>query len=368
MRIALVAGARPNFVKIAPLRLALRDREGLEALVVHTGQHYDDEMSAAFFRDLGMPAPDFDLGVGSGSHAVQTARIMQAFDRLLDEAPADLVVVVGDVNSTVACSLVAVKRSIPVAHVEAGLRSFDRSMPEEINRLVTDAVSTHLFTPSRDADENLLREGCDPSRIHLVGNVMVDSLLRFRDRAISGSGVLAEHGLAPGGYTVLTLHRPRNVDDPGAFGAILGALEVIARELPIVYPVHPRSRRMLESGGLTERARMIAGLVLTEPLGYLDFVALEASAKFVMTDSGGVQEETTVLGVPCLTLRPNTERPITVTEGTNRIVGTDPSTIVEAARAASAGARGRRLPELWDGRAAERIADVLAEKAKEGRT
>jgi UDP-N-acetylglucosamine 2-epimerase (non-hydrolysing) len=281
--------------------------------------------------------------------------------------PADLIVVVGDVNSTVACSLVAVKRSIPVAHVEAGLRSFDRSMPEEINRLVTDAVSAHLFTPSRDADANLLREGCDPSRIHFVGNVMVDSLVRFRDRAVSGSAVLAERGLVPGGYAVLTLHRPRNVDDPTAFGGVLGALETIARELPIVYPVHPRSRRMLEGGGLVERARAIAGLILTEPLGYLDFVALEASAKFVMTDSGGVQEETTVLGVPCLTLRPNTERPITVTEGTNRIVGTDPSAIVEAARAVVTEVRTRRLPELWDGRAAERIADVLAEKAKEGR-
>jgi UDP-N-acetylglucosamine 2-epimerase (non-hydrolysing) len=261
-----------------------------------------------------------------------------------------------------------VKRSIEVAHVEAGLRSFDRSMPEEINRLVTDAISTYLFTPSRDADENLKREGCDPSRIHFVGNVMVDSLLRFKDRAMSGSGVLSRHGLAPGGYAVLTLHRPTNVDDPSAFGAILGALEVVAHDLVVVYPVHPRSRRMLESAGLSRRAAALAGLILADPMGYLDFVALEASAKFVMTDSGGVQEETTVLGVPCLTLRPNTERPVTVTEGTNRVVGTDPAAIVEAARAAAAGVRARRLPELWDGRAAERIADLLEEKAKEGRT
>jgi UDP-N-acetylglucosamine 2-epimerase (non-hydrolysing) len=367
MRIALVAGARPNFVKIAPLRLALSDREGLEALVVHTGQHYDDEMSAAFFRDLEIPEPDHHLGVGSASHAVQTARIMEAFDRLLDEAPVDLVVVVGDVNSTVACSLVAVKRSVPVAHVEAGLRSFDRAMPEEINRLVTDAVSTYLFTPSRDADENLRGEGRDPSRIRFVGNVMVDTLLKFKDRALSESRVLADHGLTPGSYAVLTLHRPRNVDEPAAFGAILSALEVIARDTPVVYPVHPRSRRMLEEGGLSGRAGAIDGLVLVEPLGYLDFVALEASARFVMTDSGGVQEETTVLGIPCLTLRPNTERPVTVTEGTNRVVGTEPAAIIEAARAAVAGGGKGRTPELWDGRAAVRIADILEREAKEGR-
>jgi UDP-N-acetylglucosamine 2-epimerase (non-hydrolysing) len=368
MRIALVAGARPNFVKIAPLRLALSDREGLEALVVHTGQHYDDEMSAAFFRDLEIAEPDFHLGVGSASHAVQTARIMEAFDGLLDELSVDLVVVVGDVNSTVAASLVAVKRSIPVAHVEAGLRSFDRAMPEEINRVVTDAVSALLFTPSRDADENLRREGCDASRIHFVGNVMVDTLLRFRERALAGSRVLDRLGLARGGYAVLTLHRPRNVDDPSAFESILGALEAIARDTPIVYPVHPRSRRTLEGGGLSERAGAIDGLVLSQPMGYLDFLALEAQAKFVMTDSGGVQEETTVLGVPCLTLRPNTERPITVTEGTNRVVGTDPAAIVEAASTAVAERGAGRVPELWDGRAAERIADILEHKAKEGRS
>ncbi len=369
MRIALIAGARPNFVKIAPLREALAGRAGLEARIVHTGQHYDDEMSAAFFRDLSIPEPDYHLGVGSASHAVQTARIMEAFDRLLDEAPVDLVVVVGDVNSTVACSLVAVKRSIPVAHVEAGLRSFDWSMPEEINRLVTDAVSTYLFTPSRDADENLKREGRDPLSIHFVGNVMVDTLLRFRDQALATSGVLGKFGLDEGGYAVLTLHRPRNVDDPATFEAILGALEAIARDVPIVYPVHPRSREMLEKGGLSERAEGIDGLILTDPLGYLDFLALEGRARFVMTDSGGVQEETTVLGVPCLTLRSNTERPVTVTEGTNRVVGTDPAAIVEAARAVvAAGGRAERLPELWDGRAAERIADILAEMAKEGRS
>lgn len=366
MRIALVAGARPNFVKIAPLRPALADREGIEALVVHTGQHYDDEMSAAFFRDLGIAEPDYHLGVGSASHAVQTARIMEAFDRFLDEVSVDVVVVVGDVNSTVAASLVAVKRSIPVAHVEAGLRSFDRSMPEEVNRVITDAISTYLFTPSRDADENLRREGCEESRIHFVGNVMVDTLLRFKGSALGGSDVLDRFGLAPGGFAVLTLHRPRNVDDPSAFGAILDAIEVIACDTPVVYPVHPRSRRALEDGGLSERARGIDGLTLSEPLGYLDFVALEAHASFVMTDSGGVQEETTVLGVPCLTLRPNTERPVTVTEGTNRVVGTDPAAMIEAARAAVVDRSAGRMPELWDGRASERIVDILERKAKEG--
>jgi UDP-N-acetylglucosamine 2-epimerase (non-hydrolysing) len=368
VRIALVAGARPNFVKIAPLRAALSKREGLEALVVHTGQHYDDEMSAAFFRDLSIPEPDYYLGVGSASHAVQTARIMEAFDGLLDEEPFDLVVVVGDVNSTVACSLTAVKRSVPVAHVEAGLRSFDWSMPEEINRLLTDAVSAHLFTPSRDADENLRREGREPADIHFVGNVMVDTLVQFQGRARAESGALSELGLTDGGYAVLTLHRPRNVDDPAAFGALLGALEDIARQLPIVYPVHPRSRRMLETSGLSERARAIDGLILTDPLGYLDFIALEERARFVMTDSGGVQEETTVLGVPCLTLRPNTERPVTVKEGTNRVVGTDPAAIVAAARVAGGGGvrSATRTPELWDGHAAERIADILEIKAKEG--
>jgi UDP-N-acetylglucosamine 2-epimerase (non-hydrolysing) len=369
MRVMLVGGARPNFVKIAPLREALAKRPGLEPVVVHTGQHYDDAMSEAFFRDLDIPPPEHYLAVGSASHAVQTAKIMQAFDELLDREAADVVAVVGDVNSTLACSLTAVKRGIPVAHVEAGLRSFDWAMPEEINRIVTDAVSSYLFTPSRDADRNLLREGRRPEDVCFVGNVMVDTLLRFRDRAVEGSAVLAALGLKPGEYAVLTLHRPRNVDREAAFDGILEAVEEVARELPVVYPVHPRSAKALESAGLGERARSIEGLLLTEPQGYLDFVALEAQARFVMTDSGGVQEETTVLGVPCLTLRPNTERPVTVACGTNRVVGAERGAIVRGARAILAGdvPSPERHPELWDGRASERIADVLEER-KEGLT
>lgn len=368
MRVALIAGARPNFVKIAPLREALAGRPGLEVTVVHTGQHYDDEMSAAFFRELEIPEPDRNLEVGSGSHAVQTGRIMQAFDAFLNEIPVDMVVVVGDVNSTVACSLTAAKRSIDVAHVEAGLRSFDWGMPEEINRVVTDRLSSLLFTPSRDADENLKREGASPESIHFVGNVMVDTLLRFRDKAAE-SDVVERLGLEPGSYSVLTLHRPRNVDDTASFGGMLDAFESVASRLPIVYPMHPRSRKMLEEAGLARRAEAIPGFMMTRPLGYLDFVRLEAEAAFVMTDSGGVQEETTVLGVPCLTLRPNTERPVTMRHGTNTLVGTDPTAIVRAAERALSADRGARsaVPELWDGRAAERIADVLESRSTEGR-
>jgi UDP-N-acetylglucosamine 2-epimerase (non-hydrolysing) len=360
MRVALIAGARPNFVKIAALERAFEAGGVLEPVVVHTGQHYDDEMSAAFFSELEIGEPARNLGVGSGSHAVQTGAIMAAFDAFLDEMPVEMVVVVGDVNSTVACSLTAVKRHIPVAHVEAGLRSFDREMPEEINRIVTDSISSLLFTPSRDADGNLRREGRPDASIHFVGNVMVDTLMRFREKA-SASDILERLGISSGGYAVLTLHRPRNVDSREAFSGMLNAFERIGRSIPIVYPMHPRSRKTLGEVGLLDRAESIEGLRMTAPLGYLDFIQLESRARFAMTDSGGVQEETTVLGVPCLTLRPNTERPVTISEGTNRLVGTAPDAIVEAATAILDGedvARGRP-PDLWDGRASERIAKVI---------
>jgi UDP-N-acetylglucosamine 2-epimerase (non-hydrolysing) len=363
MRIALVAGARPNFVKISPILSALRDRANLEAVVVHTGQHYDDQMSAAFFRELEIREPDRNLGVGSASHAVQTARIMEGFDRLMDELDIDLVAVVGDVNSTVACALTSVKRGTPVAHVEAGLRSFDWSMPEEVNRVLTDAMSSYLFTPSEDAGENLRREGKPDEQINFVGNVMVDTLLRFIDRAHESSRALERLGLSAGEYAVLTLHRPANVDVASTFEGILKALGEIQRELPVVYPVHPRSRKMITNLGLAEYAASLEDLMMVDPMGYLDFIELESRARFVMTDSGGVQEETTVLSVPCLTLRTNTERPITITHGTNRLVGTDPERIVEEARSAmEVGDEPRgRVPPLWDGRAAVRIADVLEE-------
>ncbi len=361
MRVALIAGARPNFVKIAPLREALSARSGFELTVVHTGQHYDDDMSASFFRELEMAEPDVNLGVGSGSHAVQTARVMEAFDALLDKEPMELVVVVGDVNSTLACSLTAAKRSIPVAHVEAGLRSGDWEMPEEINRVLTDRLSSLLFTTCRDADANLEREGCEPAGIHFVGNVMVDSLLKFRTKEGERRDVLDRLDVEAGGYAVLTLHRPRNVDTGRTFADVLSALEKIVDSIPVVYPMHPRSSKSLAATGLAERAESLRGLIMTSPLGYLDFIELESKARFVMTDSGGVQEETTVLGVPCLTLRPNTERPVTITEGTNELVGTDPDAIIAAAeRVMEGGARSdARVPELWDGRAAERIADAL---------
>jgi len=360
MRVVLIAGARPNFVKIAPLQRALSGRGGIDVLVVHTGQHYDDEMSAAFFRDLEMEAPERNLGVGSGSHAVQTAAVMTSFDAFLDEVATDMVVVVGDVNSTVACSLTAVKRGIPVAHVEAGLRSFDWEMPEEINRLVTDRLSSLLFTPSRDGDENLKKEGRPAEAIHFVGNVMVDTLLRFREKA-ARSDVLDRLGIAAGEYAVLTLHRPGNVDTRGTFVGLLDAFAGIAGHIPVVYPMHPRSSRTLAEAGLQARAEAISGLMMTGPLGYLDFIELEARARFVMTDSGGVQEETTVLGVPCLTLRPNTERPVTITEGTNTLVGTSADAITKAAaHILNEGYKpSGRLPELWDGHASERIADVI---------
>ncbi|GMV39300.1 MAG: UDP-N-acetyl glucosamine 2-epimerase [Myxococcales bacterium] len=355
----LVVGARPNFMKIAPLHAEL-GRLGLPQRLVHTGQHYDDRMSRVFFEDLGMPAPDVYLGVGSGSHAEQTARVMIGFEQVCAAESPSGVVVVGDVNSTIACALVAAKLWIPVAHVEAGLRSNDRRMPEEVNRLLTDQIADLLFTPSEDGDANLLREGVSPQKIHRVGNIMIDSLLSHLGKARS-LGVLPSLGLEPGRYGVLTLHRPSNVDDAAPFGRIVDALAAIGPSLPIVFPVHPRTRKQLEAFGLWERLSGIPGMRLVEPMGYLEFLALTSDARLVLTDSGGLQEETTALRVPCITLRDSTERPVTVDVGSNVIVGSDTDAIIAAAREALDGpARRGAVPPLWDGRTAERIAAVLA--------
>jgi UDP-N-acetylglucosamine 2-epimerase (non-hydrolysing) len=362
MRILHVVGARPNFMKVAPILAELRKHPDVEQVLVHTGQHYDEKMSDVFFQDLGMPAPDVHLGVGSGSHAQQTAKVMMAIEPVLLGRRPDVVVVAGDVNSTLAVALVASKLGIRIAHVEAGLRSRDWSMPEEVNRVLTDRLSDLLFTPSPDGDENLAREGIDPARVHLVGNVMIDSLRAALPRARE-SRIHAQLGVGRGAYALATLHRPSNVDDPESLAKVLGALAEIAARLPVVFPIHPRTRaRMAADARLRDRAASARGLRLVDPLGYLDFLALAADARFVLTDSGGIQEETTALGVPCLTLRENTERPVTVEVGTNTLVGTDPAQIVPAAIAILEG-RGKtgRIPDLWDGRAAERIARILAD-------
>ncbi len=356
MKVLAVAGARPNFMKIAPLMRVLDERE-IETFLVHTGQHYDRAMSQLFFEELRIPKPDVDLCAGSGSHAVQTAEVMKRFEPVLVEQRPDVVLVVGDVNSTLACTLVAVKFGVRVAHVEAGLRSFDRTMPEEINRVLTDAVAHYLFVTERSGLENLRREGIPEERIFFVGNVMIDTLLAHRRRS-ERSDVLERLAIEHGKYAVLTLHRPANVDEPEWLHQLLQVIHRLGRELPVVFPVHPRTRAKLDArfSGRNEPSK----LRVIDPLGYLDFLKLMAHARLVLTDSGGVQEETTVLGVPCLTLRDNTERPATITEGTNQLVGSDPDEVYRAARAVLSGPpTPRRVPELWDGRAAERIVDIL---------
>jgi UDP-N-acetylglucosamine 2-epimerase (non-hydrolysing) len=355
VKIVAVAGARPNFMKIAPLMWEMKKRAGLDAYLVHTGQHYDQKMSQLFFEELHIPQPDIDLGVGSASHAVQTAEVMKRFEPVVVEQRPDAVVVVGDVNSTIACALTAVKLGVRVAHVEAGLRSFDRTMPEETNRVLTDAISHWLFVSEPSGSVNLRREGIPDERIHFVGNVMIDTLLACRDLS-ARSTILGDLGLKERGYAVLTLHRPANVDDSAVLLDIRKALEYIQRELPIVFPVHPRTRKALEGKGFDQ----LANLRLIEPVGYLDFMKLTAQARLVLTDSGGVQEETTVLGIPCLTLRNNTERPVTIERGTNTLVGLDPDRIISAAmRTLGAPPRAGHVPELWDGQAARRIVDIL---------
>ena len=356
-RVLVVAGARPNFMKVAPLLRRMHERPEFAPLLVHTGQHYDAAMSGGFFKDLGIPEPDFNLGVGSGTHAQQTGRVLIKIEELIDQNRTDAVLVVGDVNSTLAATLAAVKLNVPVAHVEAGLRSGDREMPEEINRVMTDSVSTWLFVTEEAGRENLLKEGVPASKIHLVGNVMIDTLLHHLERARALDNVLEPLALEPRRYAVLTLHRPSNVDDPERLRSLFAALEELHQELPIVFPVHPRTRATMESqlGGATPK------LKLTDPLGYLEFLRLMADSAVVLTDSGGIQEETTVLGVPCLTLRDNTERPVTLTEGTNTLVGRDPERIKQALREVVAtGGKNGHTPALWDGQAADRILDVLA--------
>jgi UDP-N-acetylglucosamine 2-epimerase (non-hydrolysing) len=368
LRILHVAGARPNFMKVAPIIDAMARRgDEFDQQLVHTGQHYDENMSRVFFDQLGLPRPDVNLEVGSGSHAQQTARIMVAFEPVVQAARPDWVSVVGDVNSTLACSLVCAKLGIRVAHVEAGLRSFDRTMPEEINRIVTDQLADLLFTPSPDGDENLAREGVSADKIHFVGNVMIDTLLRLLPRAAqAGQDYLQRLELersAAGGrpigddFVLVTLHRPANVDDPAPLAEIMGALGELSRDRTVIFPVHPRTRGRIAQDGVGEGHE---GLLLIEPVGYLEFVGLMQRAALVLTDSGGIQEETTVLGVPCLTVRPNTERPITITQGTNRLVECGQEAILAAARSAL-GPRSSEpaRPALWDGHAAERIVDVF---------
>jgi UDP-N-acetylglucosamine 2-epimerase (non-hydrolysing) len=355
-----VVGARPNFMKMAPVVRALwAAPAGFEHLLVHTGQHYDEHLNDAIFRDLELKAPDVHLGSGSGTHAEQTARIMLAFEALVAERKPSLVVVAGDVNSTLACSIVAAKANVPVAHLEAGLRSFDWTMPEEINRVVTDRLSQLHLTPSADGDANLLREGADPKGIVRVGNCMIDSLVRNRDRAERGPA-LSRYGLQPGRFGLITLHRPSNVDDPARLDGFLRVLSKLASRLPLVFPVHPRTRARIAALELSPQALDESGLLLIEPLGYLDFLQLESAAALVITDSGGVQEETTALGVPCLTVRDNTERPVTITHGTNQLVGSDPASLPEAFATALAGPRKPTArPELWDGKAGERAAAAI---------
>lgn len=360
MRIHHVIGARPNFMKVAPVHAALAGRTWTSQGIIHTGQHYDAAMSDIFFSQLGIPAPDFNLGVGSASHAKQTAEIMIRLETVFLENRPDLVLVYGDVNSTVAAALVCSKLLIPVGHVEAGLRSFDRTMPEEINRVLTDRVSDYLFTPSIDGNENLIREGVPEETIHLVGNVMIDTLIRLLPSA-DGTGIRRSLRLEDRPYVLVTLHRPSNVDDSKDLLNLLRTLNEIASDIDVIFPVHPRTRQMIQEGDVTEFSKRFH---LIDPVGYVEFLGLQRNATLVITDSGGIQEETTYLGVPCITVRDNTERPITVSIGSNVLAGRDAERVRSEAQAILSGkVKESRVPELWDGKAGERIADVIAGQA-----
>jgi UDP-N-acetylglucosamine 2-epimerase (non-hydrolysing) len=361
LKIHLIAAARPNFMKIAPLYHALAPESWCRAQIVHTGQHYDYNMSASFFHDLRLPDPDFHLEVGSGSHAEQTGRVMIEYEKIAAHDRPDWIVVAGDVNSTLACALVGTKLCIPVVHLEAGLRSGDRSMPEEINRLATDAIADVLWTPSADADANLLRENVAAEKIDRVGNFMIDSYEMLRD-SIAGARVVERLGLSPQRYAVVTLHRPANVDNPDSLATLIAQLASVSRSLRMVFAVHPRTRKRLDEFGLTEKLKDSPGIELTEPLGYIEFMNLVSNAAVVVTDSGGVQEETTYLGIPCLTLRDTTERPITITEGSNRLV--QAHALNDALGDVMNGRfRAGRRPALWDGKAAKRSVTALRRRA-----
>ena len=366
MKIISIVGARPNFMKIAPIADAIREHNArstkkIEHFIIHTGQHYDEKMSDLFFSELGIPKPDINLGVGSGSHAMQTAEIMKKFEPVLIEHRPDFLLVVGDVNSTIACALVGAKLGVKIVHVEAGLRSFDRSMPEEINRVLTDAISDVLFTTEPSAEKNLLKEGVSGDKIHFVGNVMIDTLLKHLPKAQEKSHILDKFGLMNGdgsvrSYGVVTLHRPSNVDNLEVLKSIAAALNTISERLKLVFPVHPRAKMNMDNMGVS----FASTVRLTDPLGYLDFLKLLANSRLVLTDSGGIQEETTILGVPCLTMRENTERPVTVEQGTNRLVGNDPEIILrEAFQVLNRKMPEKKQPDLWDGLAGSRIVKTL---------
>jgi UDP-N-acetylglucosamine 2-epimerase (non-hydrolysing) len=358
----LIAGARPNFMKIAPICQALKQNMGIDYNIVHTGQHYDENMSKIFFDQLDIPRPDINLNVGSDSHALQTANIMIGFEKVLNNYNPDLVIVVGDVNSTLACSLVASKLNVPVAHVEAGLRSFNWKMPEEINRVLTDRLSLFLFTTCEDANQNLIKEGIEKDRIFFVGNVMIDTLLKSK-RISDNNNILQRLNLESKKYGVLTLHRPSNVDSIENLLSIFDAIYEIQKQIKVIYPVHPRTKKKIVDFGLEKKLDEMNNFEMIDPLGYLDFLQLMDNAQLMLTDSGGIQEETTVLGVPCITLREETERPITITEGTNVVVGRDKEKIIiEASKIINGEGKIGKIPLKWDGNAARRIVDILIQK------
>ena len=361
IKIVNIVGARPNFMKIAPVMREMKKILKFEPILIHTGQHYDREMSDIFFNELGLPIPDMYLGVGSGTHAEQTAKIMIELEKKFAEIKPDLVVVVGDVNSTIAATLVAVKLNIKVAHIEAGLRSFDRTMPEEINRIVTDALSEYLFTTCKDANKNLIKEGISRNKIFFVGNVMIDTLLLLEKKALKLE-MLKKYQLQREKYALLTLHRPSNVDNLYSFKNILKALNKISKFLPVIFPVHPRTKKQIEVFKL-DRFISCSNIKLINPIGYLEFLNLMINSKFVLTDSGGIQEETTVLNIPCITLRKNTERPITVVQGTNTVVGDDQDKILkEVNKILSGKYKKGKIPQYWDGKAAKRIVRIIKRK------